>query len=174
MTDTSISELLALTESADLEAKTAVGRDGQGELPKDFFETYSAMANTYGGVVLLGVEELGDRKLNVVGIQKPERVIKALWDSLNNRQRVSVNLLSDRMVELLLVDGRQIIKINIPRARRSQRPVYCSQNPLTGTFRRNFEGDYRCDEETIKRMLVEQVEDVRDSRLLADYSLADL
>ena len=45
-----------LTESAELECKLAGGRDGKGALPKDFWATYSAFANTHGGLVLLGSE----------------------------------------------------------------------------------------------------------------------
>jgi ATP-dependent DNA helicase RecG len=41
--------ILDLSEGADLEIKAAQGRDGQGELPKAFWPTYSAMANTDGG-----------------------------------------------------------------------------------------------------------------------------
>ena len=41
-------------EEVDLEAKKATGRDGRGELPRSFFETYSAMANTEGGIHSFG------------------------------------------------------------------------------------------------------------------------
>lgn len=78
------------------------------------------------------------------------------------------------MVEVIEVQDRQVIRIAVPRARRSQRPVYVGQNPLTGTYRRNYEGDYLCDEETIKRMLAEQVEEVRDARLLENYGFDDI
>lgn len=49
---TSLADLALLRESVSLECKLAAGRDGQGALPEDFWSTYSAFANTDGGVVL--------------------------------------------------------------------------------------------------------------------------
>lgn len=45
-------QLFALGEGCDLECKAAQGRDGRGELPEDFWRSYSAMANADGGVIL--------------------------------------------------------------------------------------------------------------------------
>ena len=46
----SLDDLSLLRESVSLECKLAQGRDGKGALPEDFWPTYSAMANTDGGV----------------------------------------------------------------------------------------------------------------------------
>ena len=54
---TSLEDLALLRETVELECKLAQGQNGQGEVPKDFWPTYSAMANAHGGVVLLGVRE---------------------------------------------------------------------------------------------------------------------
>lgn len=167
-------DLEELAEGYDVEVKKASGRDGQGECPKSFFESYVAMANTQGGVIFLGINELSTGRFEVTGIANPSNVLKPLWDALNNRQRVSANLLTNAMVEVIEVQNKQVIRVQVPRAKRTQRPVYIGQNPLTGTYRRNYEGDYLCDEETVRRMLAEQVEDVRDARLLEGYSFEDL
>lgn len=53
----SLEDLSTLSESVDMECKAAQGRDGHGEVPHDFWKTYSAMANTDGGTVFLGVKE---------------------------------------------------------------------------------------------------------------------
>ncbi|WP_440056250.1 AlbA family DNA-binding domain-containing protein [Pseudoalteromonas sp. T1lg65] len=52
-----------LREGNELECKKS-----KKDLPKDFWETYSAFANTNGGTVLLGVEELGDGTFQAVGV----------------------------------------------------------------------------------------------------------
>lgn len=164
-----------LAEGADLEVKAALGRDGRGELPKTFWETYSAMANTDGGVVLLGISEVAKGVFQVIGLTDIAKVQKSLWDGANSRDQISVNLLKPDFVEAVEVEGgRRILRILIPRARRNQRPVYVGRNPLTGTYQRSYEGDYRCDSETVRRMLAEQVEDERDSKILHGFTLADL
>lgn len=166
--------ILRLAEDFDLEAKKAEGQHGLGELPRNFWSTYSAMANTSGGVILLGVEENPRGHFQVNGIRDTPKVVKALWDGLNNRQIVNVNLLRNEHVQVIPTDGGAVIRIDVLRATREQRPVHVGPNPLTGTYRRNYEGDYRCDEETVRRMLAERIEDSRDSRLLEGFSLADL
>ena len=57
-------------ENNRLEAKLATGG-----LPRSIWETYSAFANTYGGVILLGVEELPDHTLRVQGLLEPRELV---------------------------------------------------------------------------------------------------
>ncbi len=171
--DLSTDDVLHISEGNDLEVKAALGRDGRGQLPRSFWETYSAMANSDGGVVLLGIEEKGGG-FSVHGLKDVAKVQKAIWDGANDKGQVSVNLFRSSMIEVVPVDGKPVLKVAVPRARRNQRPVYVGSNPLTGTFQRHYEGDYRCDEETVRRMLAEQVEDERDSKLLPGFALKDL
>ena len=167
-------DLSELAEGKDLEAKLAAGRDRQGELPASFFETYSAFANTDGGVVLLGVRERGGGKLEPVGVPDVERVQKQLWDGLNNRQQVNINLLANSDVSVVEAAERRILRVVVPRAARRQQPVWVGTNPLTGTFRRGNAGDYRVPEENVRRMLAEQVEDSRDGPILERHGFDDL
>lgn len=170
----SIADLELLRESLDLECKLALGRGGQGAVPEDFWPTYSAFANTQGGVVVLGVREKQER-FSIEGIPNVAKVRRELFDSLNNRQKVSANLLNDALVREVTLEGRTILMIEIPRAARKQRPVYLTTNPLAEhTFRRLNDGDRPLPDEEVKRMLAEQVEDSRDDRILKGYSFDDL
>lgn len=170
----SIEELALLRESIALECKLAAGRDGKGALPDDFWPTYSAFANTDGGVVLLGVrEKKGQFELG--GIENPDKVRAELFNNLNNRQKVSINLLVDANVQELRIGDKTILAVDIPRASRKQRPVHLTQNPFSGnTYRRLNEGDRPLPDEEVKRMLAEQVEDSRDDRILRGYDISDL
>lgn len=164
-----------LTESVELECKLAGGRDGKGALPKDFWETYSAFANTHGGVVLLGIKEKPKGRFSIEGIQQPDKVIGDLFNTLNNPSKVSVNLLQDSDVEVLDVHGKSVIQVTVPQATRKQKPVFLGSTPFNrNTYRRLHEGDRACDNETVKRMLAEQIEDDRDSKILPGFGWDDI
>ncbi|EMD9037360.1 putative DNA binding domain-containing protein [Salmonella enterica] len=166
-------DLQTLSESVELAFKLAQGANGKGKLPEDFWRTYSAMANTRGGYVVLGVRE---KKGNFIveGIGDIATVMKQLFDIANNKKKVNVNLLTDQSVQVINLDNKAVIVIEIPIARREQKPVYLNNQPMTETYIRRHEGDCHCSEEQIKRMLAEQVEDSRDDRILAGFDFSDI
>lgn len=160
-----------LAETVDLECKAAQGQDGQGELPNDLWKTYSAMANTNGGLILLGVQEKPIGRFRVLGLKNPERVRKALWDNLNNPKQVNLNLLSNDDVQLVELQGHTILQVRVPRAPREQRPVYIGANPLGGTYLRLHEGDYPADRERVQRMMAENASIPRDEQIISGMGI---
>ena len=84
-----LNHLEKYTENNRIEAKKALGG-----LPHSIWETYSAFANTLGGIILLGVEEYKDKTLHTVNLPDPEDLVKQFWDTLNNPNKASVNLLT--------------------------------------------------------------------------------
>ncbi len=142
-----IDNLHKYQENNRIEAKKATGG-----LPNSVWETYSAFANTQGGIILLGVTENDDKSLEVSGINNPEKMIKEFWDTVNNQNKVSVNILTDRNVEIQELDGKKIVCIDVPRAYRHDKPVYIGGNPINGSYRRNWEGDYKCTREEVQAM----------------------
>ena len=169
-----ISELAGLAEAYDLECKAAQGRDGRGEVPEDFWKSYSAMANADGGIILLGVQEKPRGEFKALGIADVERLRKAIWDNLHNRKQISINLLTEQAIQPIKVDGKTVLRIEVPRAGRQVKPVHLGSNPLGGTYLRRYEGDYPADDETVRRMLAERVEDSRDERILKGFDFNDL
>jgi predicted HTH transcriptional regulator len=162
-----LNELLDSAEGPDLEVKAA-----QGGLPGDFWETYSAFANTGGGTVLLGVKEDGGR-LIPAGVPNIGRVKKSLLDSLNDRSKVSANVLLGNSVEEVEVEGKRLLRVDVPEAPRNVKPVYINGNVMTGTFKRIGGSDYRCSPDDVRRMMAESL-GTRDDRILSTLSLADL
>ena len=155
------SNLTAYRENNRIEAKKALGG-----LPHSIWETYSAFANTIGGIILLGVEEHRDKSLHPVDLPDPDKLIKEFWDIVNNPNKVSVNILTDRDVSVQNVEGNHIIVIRVPRADRYDKPVYLDDNPMTGAYRRNGEGDYRCTREEVQAMLRDAAVQTQDMRVL--------
>jgi predicted HTH transcriptional regulator len=170
----SVEDLEALGESVDVEFKKAAGLNGTGEVPREFWLTYAAMANTEGGEIYLGVEEAKDGQLRAVNGLQWERLRQDIFNLANNRQKVSICVLRDEDVVPVQIGSAVVLRVRIPRVARRQRPVYVGENPLKGTYIRLNEGDFLVDEEAAKRMLAEQTEDSRDSRLLPHYGLQDL
>jgi predicted HTH transcriptional regulator len=167
-------DLELLQEGWDFEAKLATGQDGKGRLPQSFWETYSAMANTHGGVVVLGVKEESDGRLVVHGLAAVDKIENDLWTMLANPEKVNCNLLDRSSVERQEIDGKTVLVLRIPRADRRQRPVFINNNPLRGTFVRTHEGDRRASETTVRRMLADAGEQPRDGEILEHFGLDDL
>lgn len=175
MTDIlTLDDLADLAEGVDLECKKSLGKDGQGVLPEDFWKSYSAMANGAGGTILLGIQEKPIGTFTALGIPDLERLRKDLWDNLNNRQKVSANLLAEQHVQPVWIDGKTILRVIVPRAPRQIKPVYLGANPFGGTYLRRHEGDYPADDETVRRMLAERIEDSRDEKVLRHFGIEDL
>ena len=163
-----INNIIATGEQAQVEAKKS-----SGGLPDSLWESYSAFANTDGGVILLGVSEI-DKKLVVTGVSDAEDKIKKLWNILNNRQKVSLNILVERQIYVQTIDGKDIIVIEVPRADRRDKPIYINNDIQRGTYRRNADGDYRCPFPDVKAMLRDQSDISPDSCVIAEVSLNDL
>ena|GEM_PF-1030300 len=109
-----LDELLKQHEESDFEVKAAQGRDGRGELPNALWSTYSAMANTNGGTILLGIEEHSTGEFRVLGLQDIAKVRKAFWNNVNNLKVVNINLLLEQDVTELEQAGS-----GYPRIRRA-------------------------------------------------------
>ena len=165
-----IFELMDIGENSEIEFKKA-----KNSVPKDLWETYSAMANTNGGTIVLGVEErLGEaERFCISGINSVEKVLKDFWDTINGN-KVNKNILMDRDVEVIDIDSKKVIKIEVPRANYSDKPIFLNGNPYNGTYKRNYEGDYKCSVSEVNAMIRDSSDDNYDSVLIENYNLDDL
>ena len=151
-------------ENNRIEAKKALGG-----LPHSIWETYSAFANTLGGVILLGVEESRDKTLHAIDLPDPEMLIEDFWTIIEDGKKVSENILTPDDVKIETVGGKRIVAITVPRANRRQRPVYIDGNPFSGSYHRSGEGDCKCSRDEVLAMLRDaSVEEDRSVPLTAD------
>ena len=169
-----IDELLNYGERITLECKRS-----ENSIPKSIWETYSAFANTNGGYIILGIEEnlnaeTFDERFTIYGINHAERQRKDFWNTINS-EKVSSNLLKDEDVQVVEYDDTTVLLVaHIPQAIYRNKPVYINGNVYKGTFKRNHEGDYHCDESEVKAMIRDANEDGNDGNLIDYYTMDDI
>lgn len=153
-------------EGNRLEVKKA-----NGGLPNTLWDTYSSFSNCNGGAIILGVKEREDGSWYTTHLRNENKLLKDFWDTINNRKKVSVNLLNEGNVDTYEIDGDVIIVIYVPKADRVYKPIYINDDIFGGTFRRDHEGDYHCSEAEVRGMLRDQAEKSTDSRILINMNL---
>ena len=166
-----LESLLVQNECDDLEFKSAAGG-----FPGSFWETYSAFANTEGGTIVFGVQEnKGKFYLDNLTDEQIEKYRKDFWNNVNNPSTISRNLMRKEDVIIGNYKGFAFMLFFIPRAPREMRPVYRANDPFKGSYKRNYEGDYRCTDREVQRMFAD-ADDTRpaDSRILKNYTIEDL
>ena len=173
MNEKTIKAALLKGERVTLECKRA-----KSEMPKSVWETYSAFANTIGGLILLGVDENMQEKdarkrYRIVGVDDPMKMVADFWNTINS-DKVNENILVDSDVRVVNMDGTQIVCIRVPQADWRAKPVYLNGNVYKGTYRRNNEGDYHCTEAQVKAMIRDSNADGNDSILIEYYGMDDV
>ncbi len=157
-----LAEVFKSSEKVNLEVKAA-----QGGVPNSIWETYSSFANTFGGTIILGISENKETgKFVPVGVSDSKKMISDIWNVLNNRQKISANILLEDMVYSREYEGRDYIVIEVPRADRRDKPIFIGTDMFNGSFRRNHEGDYHCSKEEVRAMIRDQSDTSADSLVL--------
>lgn len=148
-------------------------KSAKGGLPGSLWETYSAMANTYGGVIILGVKENTDGSWYTTGLKDVSKLKRDFWNTIHNQTKVSINLLQEKDVIDYEKDGDVILVIYVPSADKENRPVYLNQDLFGSTFKRNNEGDYHCTRAEIQAMLRDETRVSMDKKVLPKMKVAD-
>lgn len=162
-----IADIQHMHENGRLEVKLST----HGKIPTSLWQSYSSFANTNGGTIALGIEEDHKRNLRIVGVPNAHDLVSMFWNNVNDGNTVSSNILVDEDVRIEHIDNKDVIIIDVPRASRSFRPVYTGKNPLTGTWRRKGEGDYRCSNDEIRSMLRDQDDESIDKTVVEEIGL---
>ena len=143
--------LQAYQETNRIEAKQAVGG-----LPRSIWETYSAFANSDGGVILLGVaERKTDKKLYAVELPDPWRLVAQFWEMVNEPRIVSKNILRKDDVRIEQAEGKEIVVIYVPKAKPQDKPIYIGGNREMGAYYRRGESDIRIPKVRLDKMIQE-------------------
>ena len=161
-------QLVLKGEDQDIEFKSA-----KGGIPKSLWETFSAFANTNGGHIVLGVDEHRN-SFTISGVNNPNVIRKQLWDQLHNLQKISSTLCNDADIRVIEINEMQLLLIHVPQAARQFRPVFINGNPLTGSYKRNYEGDYHCTADDVRQMLRDAGDVPQDYEIVPNFDLKDI
>ena len=102
-----LNKLLEIKEGSNIEIKKS-----KNQVPKSFGETYSAFANTDGGIVIFGIDE---KSKEVTGVTNACKLRDDLFNNLNNPNKVSENIISNKDIKIVkLENGLKILIITIP------------------------------------------------------------
>ena len=164
-----ISKFNEYREDNRLEVKAA-----EGGLPSSLWDTYSSMANTYGGAIICGVKERKDGTWFTTGMKDAAKLKKNFWNQANDQSKVSINLLQESELSTYEVEEDVILVIRVPMADREQKPVFINGNMFKGTFKRNNEGDYHCTEAEVRAMLRDQPRKTIDGKVLPKMEISEL
>lgn len=155
-------------ENLQIEYKKA-----ESALPDSFWETYSAFGNTNGGIIYLGIDENNKNK-PIQGVYNAEQMVQNLFNQVRNKQKVSVQLISDDNVEFIDIENssKKIIKIYIPEASDENKPVYLKNN-MNNSYKRLGEGDVLLTDSEIKSLVANSQHNY-DNQLLPKFNINDL
>ena len=103
----------------------------------DFYETYSAFANTDGGDIYLGVEEENEKVKDLPGIANLPMYQKAILDTISSKEKCSNSTLDDTSFEAIpLPSGRFVLRVHVNELPRNDKPLYLNGDFTTAYIRR--------------------------------------
>lgn len=140
-------EILMLEEDSEIELKS-----GKDKIPLSLFETYSAFANTKGGIIYLGIQENKHPPHVFEGVINAKQKRKNLFDLFNNKQKVSCSVVNEEDVSILSFPDGDLIRIVVHEASRDDKPVYINGD-IRQSYFRNDSGDHVMDEATIQSLI---------------------
>ncbi len=139
------------------------------DLPKRLWETLSAFANTAGGgVIILGVDEANDFRVN--GVSNPAKLqsdLASLCDQMEPPLRP--------LIQVHDLASRQIVVAEIPEVQDTLKPCYYrGAGLMTGAFIRVADGDRRLTQYEVQLFLDNRGQPVYDLDPVVGKSVEDL
>lgn len=135
-------------------------KEASFELPKDVWESYSAMANTEGGEIVLGVKEDRDSgQFTIEGVLDSDKLISEFWNTVRDPVRVNHDIMLLDGISPVSIDNKTVVIIRVPRAERDKKPisVYDRKSKKFITWVRRGAGDYKASDEDLRQMSYDSI-----------------
>lgn len=151
------------TDLADIEVKAA-----EGGMPKRVVETLSSFSNTEGGLLVLGVREASSFEVVEVDAAK-------LASGLAGMCAESVEPPIRPEIEIVTVDGRQIVAARIDELPNDRKPCYVkAQGMERGSYRRSHDGNHALSTYEIHVLMASRGQPTEDAEPVLAANLDDL
>jgi ATP-dependent DNA helicase RecG len=151
-------------EFEDIEVKRA-----EGGLPQSLPSTLSAFANTRGGLIILGLDEMSG--FGTTGVKDP----RALRDELTTMARNKLTPPLSPSIEVIPFEGKALLVAEIEALPPAQRPCFVTTRGLyNGAFIRVGDADQRLTPYEIDRMRENAGQPRWDEEPVSQASAADL
>lgn len=106
----------------------------------------------------------------ILGVENPDDIIKNIWNTLNNKNKVSHNTLEDSDLYKLEIEDKTIIVMNIKEVPNSEKPVYLNGD-LKEIYVRQGEADKKATFDKIRNFISDATP---KTRLIKNFSFDDL
>ncbi len=141
----------------------------RNQLPKNIWQTVSAFANTSGGIILLGYEEVAGHKIPV-GVENSSKIIEDFSSTVCQK----FNFCPVVQIFTAIDQGKEVLIIEVKEAYRYQKPIYIKDaGPLRGGFKRVGSSDLHLKDENLHRFYLER-DSAPDAQPVSRTSLEDI
>lgn len=138
-------------------------KSGKAGLPNSLWESYSAFANTNGGYIIIGVRNNGEVEgLDGKADQYRDQFVNIL--STGNKCNYAAGAEGGN-IAIVELDHHEVLAIRVNEAAAGEKPVYLD-GKLQKSYVRSLEGDRRCTERELARM-------IRDHEVVNSHYTAD-
>ena len=163
-----IAELRALDEHEGLEAKRSWSEDADATI-----SSFSNEPGLGGGTLLIGLARTDEpARYDVVGVSNPDRVQNEVATALSSAK---FNRPIRPRIWTEVVDGKNVVAIEIAEAPASEKPIYVSkQGTPKGAYRRIGSADVRCSDDDIRMFHQQGIERPYEDSIVADATMDDL
>ena len=72
---------------------------------------------------------------------------------------------------IVYIQDDNVVRIDVPAADRHDKPVYIGTDPIKGTYKRDYEGDFLCTEEAVRAMFADQRDVSGDIEVIDEMGL---
>ncbi|MBR3943896.1 MAG: ATP-binding protein, partial [Akkermansia sp.] len=100
-------------------------KSGKNGFPKTLWETYSAFANTSGGIIIVGVDNTGALE----DIKTAEKYREDFSNILSSGTKCNNILCNEEDIAIVELSGREVLAIRVKAATVAQKPVCLDGNP---------------------------------------------